>query len=583
MESKLLKSLMFRREYDGAQDHDLVLRAYAHKREEQRIGHIGKVLYHWRCHEASTAANPQSKGYAYLAGKHASHDYLKSAGIEAQVTDTRHNGFYRVEYGKQNHIGEATLSKRPDIGVVAGFVYHKNKITGGMIDEKGKCPYFGMNRNFSGYMHKAAMQQDCYAADIRNMMIRTEFIEDFVAIVTKYKKLKYDLIKYNNLNSFVFVTDLLNCDLLSEEEIIDISIAFSKIVHEKGLLVFFDPQFDSRREIIEKNSTDEQNSIDVAVIIPNYNGEKYLKDCLDSLKKCDGADQFQIIVVDNGSSDGSVSLLKENYKDIKLIELKENTGFSGAVNVGIRSAKTEYVILLNNDTTVHKEFIISLVSAMKKNPRLFSVSAKMLSMNDPKKIDGAGDLYCSLGWAFALGKGKNADKYCNKERSVFSACAGAAIYRTNVFEKIGYFDENHFAYLEDVDIGYRARICGYTNRYEPSAICYHAGSGFSGSRYNEFKINLSSKNSIYLIYKNMPFLQLLINLPFLLIGFMIKILFFVRIGYGLVYCKGLYKGLSFCFTKDARKNKVHFRFKNLFHYFSIQIGLWWNMLRRFLI
>ena len=438
-----------------------------------------------------------------------------------------------------------------------------------------------MNRNFSGYMHRASLQQDCYAANLSNMMIKKELLNDFVAIlnVSIKNKFNYDLISKNySSQEYILIKNLLNLELLSNKQIKEISIAFCKAARKRCYLILFDPQFDS---FIEEKK-DIEDKIETTVIIPNYNGKIYLKECLDSLLKCQPSN-FNILVIDNGSKDGSVSFLAEYYKDVKVIVLFENTGFSGAVNVGIRNANTKYVVLLNNDTTVDKDFVKNLVRVMKADKSLFSVSAKMLSMKEPDKIDGAGDLYCSLGWAFALGKEKDANKFFKKSRAIFSACAGAAIYRTSVFNQIGYFDENHFAYLEDVDIGYRARIYGYKNRYEPGAICYHAGSGFSGSRYNEFKITLSSKNSIYLIYKNMPFIQILINLPFLIIGFFIKILFFVRKGYGFIYCKGLWKGLCFCFTREAHDNKVHFHIKNLFHYFNIQMQLWWNMIQRFLI
>ena len=109
-------------------------------------------------------------------------------------------------------------------------------------------------------------------------------------------------------------------------------------------------------------------------------------------------------------------------------------------------------------------------------------------------------------------------------------CGGAAIYRKKIMEKIGYFDEEHFAYLEDTDIGYRARIYGYENWYAPDAVVYHVGSGTSGSRYNHFKTRYSSRNNIYLIYKNMPLLQIILNLPFLVAGFLIKFLFTKRNG-----------------------------------------------------
>ena len=319
--------------------------------------------------------------------------------------------------------------------------------------------------------------------------------------------------------------------------------------------------------------------MNTTVIIPNFNGKKYLQDCLSSLMECRPQD-FSIIVVDNGSNDGSVEFLKDTFKDITLIALPKNTGFSNAVNVGIEHANTEFVILLNNDTRVDKNFVKNLEKSIIYKERLFSVSAKMLSMQSPDKIDGTGDLYCALGWAFALGKGENASTSYTKETSIFSSCAGAAIYRTKLLREIGLFDENHFAYLEDVDIGYRARINGYENRFEPGAICFHAGSAASGSRYNKFKIALSSKNSIYLIYKNMPIIQIILNFPFLIVGFMIKIMFFMMKGYGYTYCKGVANGIAYCFTKEARLKKVHFKKRNIKNYIMIQLQLWINIVRR---
>lgn len=318
------------------------------------------------------------------------------------------------------------------------------------------------------------------------------------------------------------------------------------------------------------------------VIVPNYNGKKFLSDCFLSLQKCEPAD-FAVVMVDNGSTDESVDFVKQNYPKVQVIELRENTGFSGAVNAGLRSIETEYAILLNNDTKVEPSFVGSLEKAMDADQRLFSVSAKMVSMQQPELIDGTGDLYCALGWAFAVGKGKKTDVSCLKKAHVFSACAGAAIYRTKLVKQLGYFDEAHFAYLEDVDIGYRAKIYGYRNAYEPLSVCYHAGSGFSGSRYNDFKIALSSKNSIYLIYKNMPFLQIVLNLPFLLLGFAIKVLFFAVKGHGFTYLKGLLKGIRYCFTKEAQRKKTFFSMKNIVNYTIIQFQLWWNMVRRLIL
>lgn len=317
------------------------------------------------------------------------------------------------------------------------------------------------------------------------------------------------------------------------------------------------------------------------VVIPNYNGIKYLENCIHKLSEARKQQAFSILVVDNGSKDGSLEKAEEFEKQgiLELISLPYNTGFCGAVNEGIRYCRTEYVLLLNNDTEVTPNFVAELERFMETHLQAFGVSSKMLSLKEPDIIDDCGDLYCALGWAFGLGKGKAAGCY-NRDGEIFAPCGGASIYRKTVFDRIGLFDENHFAYLEDIDIGYRALIYGYHNYYCHSAVVYHAGSGFSGSRYNRFKIDLSAKNSIYLISKNMPLLQMILNLPFLLAGFCIKALFFALKGYGGVYLKGLWKGIVLSLSAEGRKKRVRFCPENLFHYVKIQIFLWWNMVRR---
>lgn len=319
------------------------------------------------------------------------------------------------------------------------------------------------------------------------------------------------------------------------------------------------------------------------VVIPNYNGMKYIVGCLDSLQNSMQKDYvFEIIVVDNGSQDGSLELIKEKYNKIRLIELGKNTGFAYAVNRGIEAADTEYVLLLNNDIIVYSDMVKALELALDEEQRAFSINALMLSMTSPDKVDGAGDYYCALGWAYAFGKDKSAEAFKGDltRKNIFSSCAGAAIYRKSVFEEIGLFDEEHFAYLEDVDVGYRARIAGYKNLLEKRSVCEHAGSGSSGSRYNEFKIKLSSRNSIYLILKNMPVLQIVINLPFFIIGFGVKALFFAMKGYGRLYLKGLGEGFKLYFSQKGRKHRVNFKWKNMWNYIIIQLELWVNIIRR---
>lgn len=326
--------------------------------------------------------------------------------------------------------------------------------------------------------------------------------------------------------------------------------------------------------------------ITTTVVIPNYDGISYLRDCMDSLDAAYNTNgEFEVVVVDNGSHDGSAGYIEELRKSreyVRLIKLADNTGFAYAVNQGIEAVNTEYVILLNNDITIEKDFVKKLEEAIASSDDIFSVNSVMRQMSDTKLLDGMGDYYCALGWAFAAGKDKEVAGVIKpgELRPVFSACAGAAIYRKKILDEIGLFDEAHFAYLEDVDIGYRARIKGYRNMVCTDAICDHAGSASSGSRYNEFKVKLASRNSIYIIYKNMPLLQILINMPFFLIGYAIKMLFFLLKGFGGTYITGLAEGVALCFTKKGRAKKVRFDVSNTGSYIRIQIELWLNMFRR---
>ncbi len=317
----------------------------------------------------------------------------------------------------------------------------------------------------------------------------------------------------------------------------------------------------------------------ITVVIPNYNGIRFLKDCLDAvLAQAADTPKYEVLVIDNGSTDGSLELLRESYSQVHVEALPENTGFCHAVNVGLRLSESPYVILLNNDTKVKSEFIKNLCYAIEDKPNAFSVSAKMLMWDNPELLDDAGDRYCVFGWAYARGKGKGAERY-SEPCEIFSACAGAAIYRKSIFEEIGYFDEEHFAYMEDLDIGYRARIYGYRSYYEPGAEVIHYGSASSGSRYNKWKTALASANNIYVVGKNMPLLQWLWNLPFLFLGFLAKFVFFCVKGMGLAYITGLWKGFIRLLTLAGRAHKVKFQIRHLKNYFAIQGQLYLNILR----
>lgn len=300
----------------------------------------------------------------------------------------------------------------------------------------------------------------------------------------------------------------------------------------------------------------------VTIIIPNYNGLSFMEPCMAALERQTCRD-FDVLVVDNGSTDGSVEWLKE--REIPSVFLEENTGFSGAVNTGIRAAKTAYVILLNNDTEAEPDYVAGLLRAIESSGRIFSVSPKMIQMHHRDLMDDAGDMYSIMGWAYQRGVGQEVSRY-DRPCHIFSACAGAAIYRREVFEEIGYFDEMHFAYLEDIDVGYRAKIAGYYNRYCPQAVVYHVGSGTSGSKYNSFKVRLAARNNVYLNYKNMPPLQLAVNSLPIALGILGKYGFFKKLGFERDYVEGILEGIQ-----TAHKTKrVPYRRDRLSNYLAIE-------------
>lgn len=312
--------------------------------------------------------------------------------------------------------------------------------------------------------------------------------------------------------------------------------------------------------------------MNISIIIPNYNGAKYLKICIESLHKQIFKD-YELIIIDNASSDESVNII-ESYDNIKLIKLDKNYGFDRAVNEGIKIAKGEYVILLNNDTEADEEWLSNLVKCIEKDENIFSCSSKMIRYYERDKIDDAGDGYNILGWAYKRGDGSAADKY-KKDEEIFSSCAGAAIYRKKIFDEIGYFDEEYFAYIEDIDISYRAKIFGYKNIYCSDAIIYHMASATSGSKYNAFKARLISRNNIYTIYKNMPTLQILVNLPLILSGIAIKFIFYYKKGLGKEYSQGIIEAI----LKLSYVKKNKYSSKHLLNYVKIEIEMIINLFK----
>ncbi len=235
MEAPLMKGLKFRKEYDGAQDYDILLRAIGNLIVENEckeysipIAHIDKVLYHWRCHQASTAANPESKRYAYEAGKRAVEDILQRFNCKAEVLHTRHLGFYRVEYK------ESIFTQRIDIGVVGGKVTDsRNKITGGIYGEQGMPLYKGLSIHFSGYMNRAMLQQSAYAIDVRHMIIRPELVQVYEELLKKKFPTESKETIYEKGETLI--------STLSEQEIMELNVQLCNRVRALGYRIMWDP------------------------------------------------------------------------------------------------------------------------------------------------------------------------------------------------------------------------------------------------------------------------------------------------------------------------------------------------------
>lgn len=313
----------------------------------------------------------------------------------------------------------------------------------------------------------------------------------------------------------------------------------------------------------------------VSVVTPNYNGEKFLKTFFESLNEdCEYIDE--VIIVDNGSNDKSKEYIKSNSFNfpVVLIENSENMGFSPAVNQGILQAKNEFVFSLNNDTEVRKGSIKALVDLISSSEDIFSVQAKMLQYKNKELIDDVGDEYNLLAWTKKTGENHKSSEY-GEVKEIFSSCAGAAMYKKSVLNEIGMFDDNFFAYMEDVDLAIRSRISGYRNLLCPDAIVYHIGSATSGSRYNEFKVRLAARNNVWVVYKNLPIPLKVLNFIFLFLGFFIKYIFFLKKGFGSTYLSGIREGLS---SRD-KIDKVEFKSENTKNYFKIEYRLIINTIK----
>lgn len=260
----------------------------------------------------------------------------------------------------------------------------------------------------------------------------------------------------------------------------------------------------------------------ITVIIPTFNGEKLLPGCLDSLARQRFAG-FRTVVVDNGSTDASCALLSGRYPAVAVIRMGRNTGFAPAVNAGIRRAETELVALLNNDTETHPDWLAALVAALDANPGVGFCASKMIDFTDRGVVDSAGNCYASNGRSVPRGfLARDRGQY-DEPAEVFGACAGAALYRRALFDRVGLFDERFVSYKEDVDLDFRAQLAGMRCLFVPGAVCWHMGGATSGRRKSNLAVRLSTRNGVALFFKNMPAALLPRTLPKLLLDLVFQL------------------------------------------------------------
>jgi GT2 family glycosyltransferase len=254
----------------------------------------------------------------------------------------------------------------------------------------------------------------------------------------------------------------------------------------------------------------------VCVVIPNWNRRKLLQACLDSLDLQDFLG-FSTLVVDNGSRDGSVAMVRKRYGHVKLITLARNSGFAAAVNRGIRQSHSEFVALLNNDMVVDERWLSALVAAARRHPEAGLFASRMLRSDDSRRLDAAGDGLRRSGRSYGIGRGELDGPRFRKEKPVFGASAGAALYRRRMLEEVGEFDEDFFAYVEDTDLAWRAQIRGWSCYFVPDAVAHHKGSASLRGREDRRSL-LCLRNYVYFLLKDYPLGLMLRNLPAVLGG-----------------------------------------------------------------
>ena len=244
----------------------------------------------------------------------------------------------------------------------------------------------------------------------------------------------------------------------------------------------------------------EHAPLEASIIIPHWNGRQHLDVCLSALRR-QTCQAFETIVVDNGSTDGSQAYIRNNFPEVRLVELGQNRGFTGACNAGYDLAEGKYILLLNNDTEAEPGWVEANVQTFKSHPQVGIVASKMLLFDRRDHFHTAGDYYRLDGLPGNRGVWQADQGQYDREEFVFSACGGAAAYRRAMVEEIGFLDDDFFFSCEDVDLAWRAQLAGWQVLYVPAAVVYHKLKASGGGPTSSY---FDGRNSLYLIWKNYP-------------------------------------------------------------------------------
>ena len=313
---------------------------------------------------------------------------------------------------------------------------------------------------------------------------------------------------------------------------------------------------------------DKTKEISISIIIPHFNGKKVLTNCLNSIIK-NKFEDYEIIVVDNGSSDGSQDLIRNDFKNVLLIENETNKGYAGGCNSGILIAQGKYILFLNNDVEVAQNFLKEMHTAMDSDEDVGLVQPKLLSIQKKNHFDysgGAGGEIDIFGFPFARGRvfielEKDESQYSDMTNEIFWASGTAVLVRKALLEKIGLFDEDFFAHMEEIDLNWRAQLVGYKSIVTLKTFLYHY-SGYTLPAENPRKMYINHRNNLIMLLKNYSLLTLLWVFPIRLF------LELIALAYAIVsrnknWAIGVIKGVGFVFKNFGSIWKKHLKIQKL--------------------